>query len=444
MSAAAGSEPEPPRDTPAPDSSPRKKQEAAQARAPSSDAPVAKDANDASKAAEKAKKPLSPGKKALLIGGAAVLLIGGAAYWYHGTFFEDTDDAQIDGYISSVSARVSGTVTAVNVDDNQRVSPGQTLVELDPTDLRVARDQAKAALAQAQAQLRAEQSGASVTETTNETLVSTSSSDVASGYAGVAEARQAVAQTAAQIKQAEADALLAQTEQQRAAQLFQSGAIAQAELDNRTAAALATSAKVEAEREGLEAAKRRVDEQAAKANAANSRLHDAKVNAPDVLAGKRATVDLRQASVDAASAALEQAELNLKYASVSAPVSGIVGKRSVNVGDRVSAGQSLLGITQIDKLWVTANFRETQVRHMRVGQHATVHVDALGRDFEGTVQSLAAATGSRYSVLPPENASGNYVKVVQRLPVRVRLEPKQAGLELLRPGMSVEPTVRVK
>ena len=448
MSAAAASEPEPPRDTPAPDSSPRKKQEeGAQDRGASSDAPVSKDAKgapDASKAAEKAKKPLSPRKKALLIGGAAVLALGGAVYWYHGTFFEDTDDAQIDGYISSVSARVSGTVTAVNVDDNQKVGPGQPLVELDPTDLRVARDQAKAALAQAQAQLRAEQSGASVTETTNETLVSTSSSDVASGYAGVAEARQSVAQTAAEIKQAEADALLAQTEQQRAAQLFQSGAIAQAELDNRTAAAQAASAKVEAEREGLEAAKRRVDEQAAKANAANSRLHDAQVNAPDVLAGKRATVDLRKASVDAASAALEQAELNLQYASVSAPVPGIVGKRSVNVGDRVSAGQSLLGITQVDKLWVTANFRETQVRHMRVGQHATVHVDALGRDFEGTVESLAAATGSRYSVLPPENASGNYVKVVQRLPVRVRLEPKQAGLELLRPGMSVEPTVRVK
>jgi membrane fusion protein (multidrug efflux system) len=447
MSAAEATESQKPRATPVPDSSPRKKQDGAEAKAGNSDAPDAPDAKDAKHAkqqAEKAKPPLSPRKRGLLIAGAALLVIGGAAYWYHGTFFEDTDDAQIDGYISSVSARVGGTVTAVDVDDNQQVRIGQVLVELDPTDLRVARDQAKAALAQAQAQLRAEQSGATVTETTNETLVSTSSSELASGYAGVAEARQTVAQAAAQIKQAEADALLAQTEQQRAAQLFQSGAVARAELDNRTAEARAAGAKVEAAREGLGAAQRRVDEQIAKASAANSRLRDAKENAPDVLAGKRATVELRQASVDAASAALEQAELNLKYASVSAPVAGIVGKRSVNVGDRVSPGQALLGITQVDKLWVTANFRETQVRHMRVGQSATVHVDALGRDFEGKVESLAAATGSRYSLLPPENASGNYVKVVQRLPVRVRLEPKQAGFELLRPGMSVEPKVRVK
>jgi membrane fusion protein (multidrug efflux system) len=443
MPASEATDSEQPRDTPAPDSSARKKQSDAEDKSGTRGA-GGSEAKDPNQQAAKAKRPLSPRKRALLIAGAALLVLAGVGYWYHGTYFEDTDDAQVDGYISSLSARVGGTVIAVNVEDNQTVRVGQVLVELDPTDLRVARDQAKAALAQARAQLRAEQSGASVTETSNETLVSTSSSEVASGYAGVAEARQSVAQAAAQIKQAEADALLAQTEQQRAAQLYQSGAIARAELDNRTAAAQAASAKLEAAREGLGAAQRRVDEQVAKASAASSRLRDAKENAPDVLAAKQATVELRQASVDAASAALEQAELNLKYASVSAPVAGIVGKRSVNVGDRVSPGQALLGITQIDKLWVTANFRETQVKEMRVGQHATVHVDALGRDFEGTVESLAAATGSRYSVLPPENASGNYVKVVQRLPVRVRLEPKQAGLELLRPGMSVEPKVRVK
>jgi membrane fusion protein (multidrug efflux system) len=390
------------------------------------------------------KKPLSPAKRLALIAGAALLALGAAGYWYYGTFFEDTDDAQIDGYISNVASRVAGTVTAVHVDDNQAVTKAQVLVELDPTDLRVARDGAKAALAQAEAQLRAEESSASATATTNETLVATSSSDVASVQAGVAEAQQSVAQANAQLRQAEADAQLAQTEQSRAAQLFDSGAVSRAELDARTAAAQAAAAKLEAQREGIEAARRRVDEQAARAHAASSRLREAKENAPDVLEAKRATVELRKASVDAARAALEQAELNLGYATVTAPVKGIVGKRSVNVGDRVTPGQPLLGITQVDKLWVTANFRETQVRHMRVGQHATVHVDALGRDFEGEVESIAAATGARYSVLPPENASGNYVKVVQRLPVRVRLYPKQAGLELARPGMSVEPKVRVK
>jgi membrane fusion protein (multidrug efflux system) len=318
------------------------------------------------------------------------------------------------------------------------------LVELDATDLRVARDQARAALAQAEAQLRAEQSNASVTETSNETLVATSSSDVASGQAGVAEAQQSARQASAQIKQAEADNKLAQLDRQRSEQLFQSGAIARAELDARVAAADAALAKLQAQREGVEAAQRRVDEEAAKARAASSRLQEAKTNGPDVLEAKRATVDLRKASVDAARATLEQAELNLGYATIRAPVNGIVGKRSVNVGDRVTVGQALLGITQVDKLWVTADFRETQVRRMHPGELATLHVDALGRDFDGEVESIAAATGSRYSVLPPENASGNYVKVVQRLPVRIRLRPGQPGLELLRPGMSVEPKVRVK
>jgi membrane fusion protein (multidrug efflux system) len=233
--------------------------------------------NGSQQAQEKSeKKRLSPATRLALIGGVALLGLAAAAYWYHGTFFEDTDDAQIDGYISSLAPRVSGTVTAVRVDDNQTVSPNQVLVELDPTDLRIARDQAKAALAQADAQLRAEQSNASVTEITNETLVATSSSDVASGQAGVAEAQQSVAQASAQIKQAEADAQLAQTERERAAQLFQTGAIARAEYDSRVAAADAAAAKLEAQREGVEAARRRVEEEAAKAHAASSRLKEAK------------------------------------------------------------------------------------------------------------------------------------------------------------------------
>ena len=398
----------------------------------------------AADAKKEPKKPLDPRVRALLTGGGVALVLGAAGYWYHGTFFEDTDDAQIDGYISNISPRVGGTVTAVRVDDNQTVNPEQVLVELDATDLRVARDQARAALAQAEAQLRAEQSDASVTQTTNETLVATSSSDVTSGQAGVAEAQRTALQSEAQIKQAEADEQLAQTEKARAEQLLQSGAIARAEYDSRVAAADAASAKLQAQREAVEAARRRVDEEAAKAYAASSKLHEAKTNAPQILDAKRATVDLRKASVDAAKSALEQAELNLTYATIRAPVKGIVGKRSVNVGDRVSVGQALLGLTQIEKLWVTADFRETQVRRMHPGEHATVHVDALGRDFEGEVESIAAATGSRYSVLPPENASGNYVKVVQRLPVRIALRAGQAGFELLRPGMSVEPKVRVK
>jgi membrane fusion protein (multidrug efflux system) len=403
------------------------------------------DASEVEQHPTQAVKPRwSPLKRALVIGAAVVVALGAFIYWYRGTFYEDTDDAQIDGNISSISSRVAGTVIAVHVQDNQLVAPGQTLVELDPTDLQVARDQARAALAQAEAQLLAERTGVSVTELSNQTLVATSSSEVAAGQAGVAEAKQAVAQASAQLKQAEASDQVAQLEKQRSDALFQVNAISRAEHDRDVGAADASAARVQALREAMLAARRRVDEQAARANAASSRLSEAKTSAPDVLESKRALVALRQAAVDAARAALQQAELNLGYAVVKAPVRGIAGKRGVNVGDRVSPGQALLGITQIDQLWVTANFRETQVRHMQRGQTVSVHVDALGSDFEGKVESLAGATGSRYSLLPPENASGNYVKVVQRLPVRIALSPRQAGFERLRPGMSVEPEVRVK
>src|SRR5882672_6762977 len=229
--------------------------------------PEAKPKPEAEAAGKEAehKKPWSPLKLGLAIAGAAIVVLGATAYWYRGTFYEDTDDAQIDGYTSNVASRVGGTVVAVHVEDNQHVESGRPLVELDPTDLRVARDQARAAVAQAEAQLRAEQSTTSVTETSSETLVSTSSSEVASGQAGVAEARRAVAQATEQIKQAEADDQLVQLEQHRSETLLQSGAIARAEYDRSLASATASSAHLQALREGVEATRRRVDEQLAKA-----------------------------------------------------------------------------------------------------------------------------------------------------------------------------------
>jgi membrane fusion protein, multidrug efflux system len=153
---------------------------------------------------------------------------------------------------------------------------------------------------------------------------------------------------------------------------------------------------------------------------------------------------VRQANLEFARAQLRQAELNLGYAKVTAPVAGIIGKRSVNIGDRVQPGQQLMALTQNAQIWVTANFRETQIERMRPGQPVTVHVDAIDRDYEGTVENFAGATGSRYSLLPPENATGNYVKVVQRIPVRITFKPDQPEMERLRPGMSVEPKVRVR
>ena len=192
------------------------------------------------------------------------------------------------------------------------------------------------------------------------------------------------------------------------------------------------------------AARKRVDQRQARLQTAQARLVEARANAPRQLVAREAGVSVRQANLELAQAQLHQAQLNLGYAKVVAPVAGIVGKRSVNVGDRVQPGQQLMSLTQNGELWVTANFRETQIERMRQGQHASVHVDAIDRDYEGIVESFAGATGSRYSLLPPENASGNYVKVVQRIPVRIKLEQGQPEMERLRPGMSAEPKVRVR
>jgi membrane fusion protein (multidrug efflux system) len=215
-------------------------------------------------------------------------------------------------------------------------------------------------------------------------------------------------------------------------------------VDTRTNQAAAARANVEALRQALSAARERVTQQEAHVAAAQSHLVEVRSNAPRQVESRRASILARQASLDLARAQLRQAQLNLSYTKIVAPIDGIAGRKSVGLGDRVAPGQQLLAISQLDPLWVTANFRETQLRNMRAGQPADIHVDALDQDLRGTVESIGGATGSRFSVLPPENASGNYVKVVQRIPVRIRLLPGQRGLDRLRPGMSVEPTVRIK
>jgi len=194
----------------------------------------------------------------------------------------------------------------------------------------------------------------------------------------------------------------------------------------------------------VEAARKHVEQRVAKVQQAQARFGEARENAPRQLVAREAGVSVRQANLELARAQLRQAQLNLGYAKVTAPVAGIIGKRSVNVGDRVQPGQQLMSLTQNGELWVTANFRETQVERMKPGQAVSVHVDALDRDYDGSVESFAGATGSRFSLLPPENATGNYVKVVQRLPVRIGLKPGQPDMERLRPGMSAEPKVRVR
>lgn len=372
-----------------------------------------------------------------------VLALAGALYYLHSRNFEDTDDAQIDGNISNIGPRVTGTVTTVHVVENQTVKANDVLFEIDPTDLSVAVAQAKAAVAQAEAQLQAEDPTVSITQTSNVAALAGASSELLSATAGLTGAEKDVDQLTARLAEAEGNARLADIERKRGEELWKAQAIPRADLDRRVTAAETAAAQVQAARQALAGARERVSAQKAQLGATKSRLTEVKKNAPRQVETRKASVEYRQANLELAKAQLAQAELNLGYAQVRTPVAGIVAKKAVNVGDHVSPGQQLVAVAQTDTLWVTANFRETQIERMKPGMVVDIHVDALGRDLSGKLESIGGATGSRLSVLPPENASGNYVKVVQRIPVRIAIDPGQAGMDRLRPGMSVEPKIRV-
>ena len=357
---------------------------------------------------------------------AAAALLGN---WLYAQGFQQTDDAQIDGNISAISSRVLGTVSAVRVVENQRVAAGDILVELDPTDLRVSLAEARAQLALASGEVEAERPNVSITATSNGASISGAEEAVKSARADLDAARHDLDQAVAQDR-------LAKLDRERGERLLDRGVFAQAEYDR-----LVSGADVAAA--GADAAGKRVDERRARLAAATSRLDEVRANAPRQLASRQASFVVRQANLELARARLRQAELNLSYGAIAAPVSGIVGRKSVNVGDRIQPGQQLLFITQSADVWVNAYFRETQIKRMRVGSPAWIRVDATSRTYTGRVESFGGATGSRFSLLPPENASGNYVKVVQRLPVRIRLDAGQPDMDRLRPGMSVEPRIRV-
>jgi membrane fusion protein (multidrug efflux system) len=373
----------------------------------------------------------------------AVVAVGAVLYWLHARNFEDTDDAQIDGNISNIGPRVSGTVTGVQVVENQTVKAGDILLQIDPTDLAVAVTQAKAAVAQAQAQLQAEDPTVSITETSNTAAVAGADAELMSATAGLTGAEKDVEQLTARVAEAEGNARLAEIERKRGEDLWKAQAVPRADFDRRVTTAETAAAQVQAARQALAGARERVSQQKAQLGATKSRLTEVKKNAPRQVQTRKASVEFRQANLELAKAQLAQAELNLGYAQVRTPVAGVVAKKAVNIGDHVQPGQQLCAVAQTDGLWVTANFRETQIERMRPGMVVDLHVDALGTNLSGKIESLGGATGSRLSVLPPENASGNYVKVVQRIPVRITIDPGQDGIDRLRPGMSVVPKIRV-
>jgi membrane fusion protein (multidrug efflux system) len=373
----------------------------------------------------------------------AIAAIAGTFYWLHERQFETTDDAQVDGHLNPISSRVEGTVARVYVDDNQAVKANDPLVDLDPRDYQVALDQAEAQLAQARTMIFAQQPNIPITQVQNSTNISGSEADMENAQAALATAERDVETARAKLMEAQANNEKAQSDLARYRTLIAKEEVSKQEYDAAVSTAKAQAAAVAAAQGTVEADLQIVNQKRAQVAQAQSRLQQYQRNAPAQLAVRKAAVVSEEAAAKTEEVAVEKAKLNLDYTKITAPISGIVMKRSAEVGMHVAAGQQLLTIAQLDDLWVTANFKETQLRSIRPKQKALLHVDALNRDFQGYVDDIGGATGSITSVLPPENATGNFVKVVQRIPIRLRFNKNQTGLDLLRPGMSVEPEVRV-
>jgi membrane fusion protein (multidrug efflux system) len=361
---------------------------------------------------------------------AALAIVAGVAFvWHYYSARESTDDAQIDGHIDPLSPRVSGTVLRVLHDDNEVVSAGELLVELDPKDYEVALQRAQADLADAEANSTAAHTGIPLTSTT-------STSQLAAADAGVIAAEREVEAANARVAEAQANHDRIETDLKRISTLVQHDEVSRQEYDTAVAAEKSSKAALDAARSTAAMSTSRVAQARAQADSSHT--------VPEQIKMTRARAGAASAEVERARASLAQAQLNLQYTKIYAPVAGILSKRSVEQGQVVQAGQPLFSLVNLDDLWVTANFKETQLRDMHTGQKVKVRVDAYDRDYDATVESVGAATGARFSLLPPENATGNYVKVVQRVPVRIRIDKGQDPQHLLRPGLSVEPTVFLK
>jgi membrane fusion protein, multidrug efflux system len=376
---------------------------------------------------------------ALVAVAAAVLLYRYFAAW------ESTDDAQIDGYIYPVSSRVSGYVTRVLVDENQYVQAGTVLVQLDSKDYDVALANAKATLANDQASAFALRTTVPISSVNTSSQLSTAQADLENAKAGLLAAQRNFDAAQASLRQAEANDLKAQDDVTRYKPLAAKDEIPQQTYTQAVHSQEATAAAVEVARSSAAAAEQAVTQARARVAQAEAGVQYAQTK-PQQDAVQRSRAQAAEAETERAAAVLQQAQLNLQYTTIVASVSGIVGQRSVQPGQNVVPGQQMMTVVPLDSqnIWVTANFKETQLKQMRPGQHVKISVDTYGRKYDGHVLNIAGASGARYSLLPPENATGNYVKVVQRIPVKIVFEKGQDPEHLLRPGMSVEPSVSVE
>ena len=400
----------------------------------------------------------NPKTRAMLFGGGIVLLAAIVGFFLYYRNRESTDDAQVDGHITQISSKVYGRVGEVLVNDNQQVKAGQLLVKLDPRDYQAALDQAKAQLALAETD--AQSAGIDVPRTQLNTQSGTSSADaqLAGSQADLMRAQAAYdqARTAdlawaqANVEKSKANALLGQADLERYTPLMQKGEISKQQYDAAKANADATASALKADQEKLVQAERGVEIAKAQLDAARAHVQQAQAGIISAKADTKQVV-MRQADargkiakVQQARAGLEAAQLNLEYTTVVAPVDGVVTHKQVEIGQIVQQGQGLMVVVPLQDVWITANFKETQLRSMKAGQKAEVQVDTYGRTFGGHIDSIAGATGAVLSLLPPENATGNYVKVVQRVPVKIVLDPIPQDQAILRPGMNVVATAITK
>lgn len=378
----------------------------------------------------------------LLAVAAIVVIVAGLILWRYLGSYESTDDAQVDAHLYPVSSRISGYVTKVDVGDNQYVQKGAVLVEIDPRDYEVAVEQAKAVLAGAEATAQSLNINVPITTISTASQLKFANSGVEDAGAAIAGAETQVAAAKADLEAAQANDVKAQDDLRRYKALVDKKEISQQTYDEAVAAAKASTASVAAARAHEATAEQNVQQ-------AKTRLAQSVANQQSAQTGPQ-QVSLTQARAHAAiadvqqkRAALEQAQLNLQYAQIVAPVSGEVNK-TVVVGMNVTPGQQLLTVVPLDDVWITANFKETQLRQMKVGQRAEIHIDSSGKTFRGHVDSVSGATGPLFSLLPPENATGNYVKIVQRIPVKIVLESGENQDHQLRPGMNVVPDVYIR
>jgi membrane fusion protein, multidrug efflux system len=375
---------------------------------------------------------------------SAIAVAGALLWWFNSQNYESTDDAQIEGHLDLVSARISGTVTYINprVENNQLVEAGTLLMELDPRDYAAELEHAKANLDTRTAEARSAQVTVPIVDATS--FGGLHSAEAAKGQALASVEAEQANLVAAQHKLQQDEALYARAERDRVryAALVEKHEISRSDYDARDTEATAAAQAVEADRAAITSREQKVAEARSLVVQREAQIEAARI-APQQVTNARAKSDSAAGHLEQARADLHTAQLNLSYTKIYAPASGVIGRKTVELGHRVQPGQSLLVIVPLNDIWITANFKETQLKRMRPGQQVTIRVDTFGRDYKGKVENLPGAAGPLFSLFPPENATGNYVKVVQRFPVRIRFDKDQDAEHLLRPGMSVEPTVDI-